>query len=554
MNLSARLSNPKHQRRVIARVIICGMLLVLTSCQIPKLRPAELGLALPPNFNGAASADNSAQLRVDEFYNDPVLTRLICQAVANNRELWYLNEEIRIAQNEILARRGAYLPFVGFRGSAGFDKSSEFMPLGQAERQLKYFPGKHFPDPLPNFLAGLNIFWQLDIWRELRNARDAAIQRFIAATERRNYFVTRLVADIAENYYGLVALDQRILNLDRIIDLQQRSLLGAEANFKAGRDSELPVQRFRAEVRKNQSEKLIVRQEIIEVENRINFLAGRVPQSVERMSAVFFDFNIHALSVGVPAQLLQYRPDIRQAERELVAAGIDIKVARAHFFPRLDLSAGVGYQAFNPKYLLMSPEALIANVAGDLTAPLVNRAAIRADFMSANARQLESIYNYQRVIINAFTEVVNRLSMVQNYGRSIEIKKLQLQALEAAVVAATQLFNLPREKSHVDYLDLLTTQRDLLEARRVLIDTKRQQLSAIVNTYQALGGGALLACSPQDMQFSVPEPQQLPEVQRPLPPEVPPMLAPQRPPQIEQLPAPRELPQPPAPGKEKKAP
>jgi len=551
MNLSACFSTARHQKYLLAGAIACSLLLVLSGCRIPNLRPPDLGVALPGSFNGASSPENSAQLRVDEFYSDPVLTRLICQAVASNRELKALNEEVQIAQNEILARRGAYLPFVGFRGSAGFDKPSRFTPLGAAEDQLEYFPGRHFPDPLPNFLAGLNIFWQLDIWRELRNARDAAIQRFIAATERRNYFVTRLVADVAENYYGLVALDQRLLNLDRIIDLQQKSLVAAEANFKAGRDSELPVQRFRAEVRKNQSEKLIVRQEIIEVENRINFLAGRFPQAVERMSAAFFDFNIHALSVGVPAQLLQYRPDIRQAERELAAAGLDIKVARAHFFPRLDLNAGVGYQAFNPKYLLMSPEALIANVAGDLTAPMINRALIRADFMTANARQLESLYNYQRVIINAFTEVVNRLSTVQNYGRSIEIKKLQLDALEAAVENATLLFKLPREKGRVDYLDLLTTQRDLLEARRVLIDTKRQQLSAIVNTYQALGGGAVLACSPQDMQFSPPEPQRLPEVQRPLPPEVPPMPAP---PKLEPLPAPREVPQPPAPRKEKSAP
>src|SRR4029079_17962670 len=96
-------------------------------------------------------------------------------------------------------------------------------PLGAAEDQLEYFPGRHFPDPLPNFLAGLNIFWQLDIWRELRNARDAAIQRFIAATERRNYFVTRLVADVAENYYGLVALDQRVLNRDEITHLQHNN-------------------------------------------------------------------------------------------------------------------------------------------------------------------------------------------------------------------------------------------------------------------------------------------------------------------------------------------
>ncbi len=416
-----------------------------------------------------------------------MLTHLIDLALAGNRELKILNEEAQIAGNEVLARSGAYLPFGALRADVGLDKPSLFTPLGAAEKQLEYLPGKHFPEPLPNFLLGLNFFWQLDIWRELRNARDAAAQRFFAANERRNYFVTRLVAEVAEHYYRLMALDKRLETLDKTIELQEQSLKLAIAKKNAGRGTELAVQRFQAEVRKNQSEKLIVTQEIIEVENRINFLVNRFPQPVERMSARFFDLNIHALSVGVPAQLLQNRPDIRQAERELEAAGLDVMAARARFFPRLDLTAGVGYQAFSPKYLFWTPDALIYNAAGSLVAPLINKRAIRADYLSANARQLESVYNYQRVILNAFTEVVNRMSMVVNYSKSIEIKKQQLEALEASVDVASKLFQAAR----AEYVEVLLAQRDLLEARMVLIDTRMQQLTAIVNAYQALGGGDL---------------------------------------------------------------
>ncbi len=301
------------------------------------------------------------------------------------------------------------------------------------ERRLEYLPGKHFPNPLANFLAGLNLFWQLDIWRELRNARDAAVQRYVAASERRNYFVTRLVAEIAENYYRLMALDKRLENLDQIIELQEQSLEIAKAKKEAGRGTELAVQRFQAEVRKNQSEKLIVKQEIVEVENRINFLVNRFPQPVERMSAGFFDLNIHALSVGVPAQLLQNRPDIRQAERELEAAGLDVKVARAHFFPKAGHHRRRWLPGLQPEISVQTPEALIDNVAGDLVAPLINKKAIKAEYLTANARQLQSVYNYQRVILNAFTEVINRVSMVENYSKSIEIKKQQLESLEASV-------------------------------------------------------------------------------------------------------------------------
>jgi outer membrane protein, multidrug efflux system len=201
---------------------------------------------------------------------------------------------------------------------------------------------------------------------------------------------------------------------------------------------------------------------------------------------------LHALSLGVPAQLLQNRPDIRQAERELAATGLDVKVARARFFPVLTITGGLGYAAFNPRYLFITPEALIYNVAAGLVGPLINFKAIKADYLTANARQLQSVYNYQRVIINAFTEVINRINKVENYRKSIEIKKQQVEALAAAVVAATNLWQFPRAGVDIDYLDVILAQEALFEARRDLIETKQQQLSAIVNTYQALGGGAYL--------------------------------------------------------------
>ncbi len=171
---------------------------------------------------------------------------------------------------------------------------------------------------------------------------------------------------------------------------------------------------------------------------------------------------------------------------------------------------------------------MVANVAGNLLVPFINRKAIKADYLSANARQLQSVYNYQRVILNAFTEVVNRLTKVENYRKSIEIKKQQLAALEASVEVASRLF----QRARAEYVDVLLpwhrrnsyepdapargvpqsprwrvglvcarmrnflagvifAQRDLRDARTVLVETKQQQLSAIVNTYQALGGGLL---------------------------------------------------------------
>ena len=494
----------------------------LSSCGIPRLHQADPARDLPVSFNGATSSENASQVGIDEFFNDPFLTSLIDQGLAGNQELKILAQNIEIANNEVLARRGAFLPFLTLGGGAGLNKYSLYTLNGADNAENTLPNGSHFPQPLPNFLAAADLSWQVDIWRQLRNARDAAALRYLGTAEGRNYTVTRLVAEIAQNYYSLMALDKRLENLDRTIALQEQSLEIAKAQKEGVRGTELGVQRFLAEVRRNQSDKLIINQEIIVAENRINFLVGRFPEHVERMSEGFFDLNLHALSLGVPAELLQNRPDIRQAERELAAAGLEIEVARARFYPRLMITGGAGYEAFNPRYLFLTPDSLIYGIAGNLVAPLINKNAIQADFMNANARQLQACYNYQRVVLNAFTEVINRISMVQNYSASIEIKKQQLEALEASVEVATKLFQAAR----AEYIDVLFAQRDLRDARMVLIDTKKEQLSAIVNTYQALGGGLVPTEYLEPMaeppgSSSLPSPSAPPAVSPPLVPLAP---------------------------------
>jgi NodT family efflux transporter outer membrane factor (OMF) lipoprotein len=493
MNQAATLSStvPRYRKHAIAIAIAWSFLAVLPSCGIPELRAPTPAPPLPPDDKPAATAENSAQVPVEEFFGDPVLRELIYEALAGNQHLRILNEDVQIAGNEVLSRTGAYLPLVGLTANAGLDKVSSFTLEGAGIRDDPYRPGQFLSNPHGNYLLGANITWQIDVWRQLRNARDASALQYFSTGEGRNYLVTRLVAEIAENYYTLVALDRRLENLNFIIALLEQSLGVAEAKMEAAQGTLLAVQRFRAEVQKNQSERLIVRQDIIQVENRINYLCGRFPRPVERQSGnfnEFIDLNLHTLSVGVPSQLLLYRPDVRRAERELEAAGLDVKVVRAEFLPAVGINAGVGYQSWNAANLLVTPEALIGNVAGGLVAPFVNRRAIKARYMSANARQLQAVYEYQRTVINAFTEVVNRVSKMENYRTSIEIKKQQVQSLEAAVDSATKLF----QQAQADYVDVLFAQRDLFDARRDLIEIKREQLSAVINAYQALGGGNML--------------------------------------------------------------
>ncbi len=394
---------------------------------------------------------SSAVNRRFDIFNDPMLNSLIEQAIVGNQELKVLAEDVQIACYEVQARSGAYRPFVGYLARAGVEKSGRYTREGAVEDQLEGRPGRAFPDPLPDFMVGTTVSWEIDIWKRLRNAQRAAAMRYLSTQEGRNYVITRLVAEVASNYYELLALDNRLLALNQMIEIQQSSLEIAKAKKAAARETELAVQRFQAELRKNESERLIVQQEIVEAENRINSLLGRYPQPIARPSVDFLNVSLTTLNTGLPPELLRNRADIRQAEREIRAAGLDVQVAKARFYPGLGISAGVGYRAFDARYLFQTPESLVYNVAGDIVGPIINKRAIQAEYKTANARQLQSVYNYQQTVIDAFTEVINYLAAIENYGQSIEIKKQQLQSLEKSVDVATKLF----QNARAEYMEVL---------------------------------------------------------------------------------------------------
>jgi len=253
----------------------------------------------------------------------------------------------------------------------------------------------------------------------------------------------------------------------------------------AARMTELAVRRFEAQVLSTCSLQYTIQQGIIETENRINFLVGRYPQPIQRNFRTFTRLVPSTIQAGIPSQLLANRPDIKQAELELLAANLDVKAARANFYPSLRIPAGVGLQAFNPSYLLKMPESMLYSLVGDVMASLVNRNAIKATHYAANARQIQTVYKYERTILNAYLEVPNQLSNISSLEKSYDLKAQQVQALTQSVTISNNLFRSAR----ADYMEVLLTQQDALEARFELIETKMQQMHATIQVYRALGGG-----------------------------------------------------------------
>ncbi|HSH87905.1 MAG TPA: efflux transporter outer membrane subunit [Methylophilus sp.] len=460
--------------------------LMLQSCAIPLINTKQADTTLPTHYQEAvAPAGNSAEVSWKTFFDDEHLISLIDIAVANNKEVNMMAQRISVAQNEIQARRGEYLPFVGIGASADKEKVGEYTRNGAVEESLKVKDGKSFPRFVGNYQFGLTASWELDVWQKLRNATKVAVTEYMASIEGKNFLVTNLVAEVANAYYELVALDNEAETLDQNIKIQQNALEVVKQLQIYARANSLAVRRFEAEVKKNQSRQFVLKQQIVETENRINYLLGRTSQPITRSSVHFMDMQPKMVEAGVPSELLANRPDIRQAELELSAAKLNISVAKANFYPSFSIRAGLGFQAFDPKYLLNMPQSIMASLGGDLVAPLVNRNAIEAQYKSASAMQVQAAFDYEQKIINAYMEVANQVSNIDNLDKNYQLKNKQVEALTQSIDVANQLFKAAR----ADYMEVLLTQRDALDAKMELIETKQQQVSAVVNLYRSLGGG-----------------------------------------------------------------
>ncbi len=307
----------------------------------------------------------------------------------------------------------------------------------------------------------------------------------MASIEGKNFLMTNLVAEVSNAYYELITLDNQLENLDNNIQIQQNGYEIVQQLQQYGRVTALAVKRFEAEVSKNKSNRYAIKQQIVETENRINLLLGRTPQPIQRASATFMSITPKALSAGIPSQLLENRPDIKKAELEMAAAKLNIEVAKANFYPSFSIKAGLGFQAFNPKYLLNLPESLAFSLGGDMIAPLVNKRAITAHYKNANEMQTQAAYEYEQTVINAYTEVANQLANIDNLNKNYQLKTQQVNALTDSIEVSNQLFKAAR----ADYSEVLLTQRDALEAKMQLIETKEKQMTAMIGLYKSLGGG-----------------------------------------------------------------
>jgi NodT family efflux transporter outer membrane factor (OMF) lipoprotein len=465
-----------------------GVLLIgifYTSCKMLAPVPKMDVKPMPESYTTVKDSSNSAQIKWKDFFSDKNLITLIDTALKNNLDVLMTLQEIEVARNNVLFRKGLLFPTVRVGAGAGIEKVGTYTSQGAGDASADITPGNRVPENLSDFYLGLNTSWEADVWGKLRNAKKAALTRYLGSVEGKNFVVTNLVAEVANTYYELLALDNQLAIIRETIQLQKNALEIVKVQKEAAVVTELAVKQFEAQVFNSQSMEFDVLQNIKENENKINFLLGRYPQPIIRDTTLFTTQLPMQIKEGIPSQVLKNRPDIKQAELELFAAKCDVNSARAEFYPSFNITGGVGFNAFKTAYLFTSPQSLAYSLAGDLAAPLINRSAIKAEFNTAKAYQVEAMYNYKKTILNGYVEVSNELSNINNLKQAYDLKAKEVEALIRSIDVSSDLF----KSARANYLEVLMAQRDALQSKLELVETKKQQFNSVTNIYKALGGG-----------------------------------------------------------------
>ena len=478
------MNNQLNKTSFISFFIISILLGVLSGCITPQYALRNENKSVPEQYpHYTTDTLTIAQLSWRTYFADSNLVALIDTALKNNQELNIVLQEIEISKNEIRAREGEYLPFVNIGVGAGVDKGASYTRQGSLDKLLDE-NGKSLPELLGDFTVGANASWEVDIWSKLRNAKDASVKRYLASIEGKNFMVTRLIAEIADAYYELMALDNLLGIIEQNIEIQSNALKVVTQQKEFARVTQLAVNRFNAQLLNTRNRQFEIKQKIVETENRINTLTGRFPKPIERSSDTFLTMQLDSIQAGIPAQLLQNRPDIQRAEYILAAAKLDVEVAKANFYPSLRLRAGIGFQAFNPMFLI-NPASLLYNLLGDIIAPLINRNALEAAYNTATLQQIQAVYAYEQTVLNAYADVLNQFAKLDNFSKSYDTKNKEVEILMQSIMIANNLFN----SAKADYSEVLLTQKEALEAKTDAVEIKVKQLQGKVSIYRALGGG-----------------------------------------------------------------
>lgn len=454
--------------------------------EIPQNRPI---LAMPQSFRTKTDSITFELPTIKAFFSDSALIALIDTSLNNNFDLQITLQKIEMARAGVRFTQGLGKPDLTGNVVMGQRKFGNYTVDGVGNYDTRFstnIDGKQqIPDAIiPDYYVGVQSSWEIDIWGKLKSQKASAAAKLLSSKAGKNLVVSELVAQMASAYYELLILDNELDILEENIILQERAVEITRVLKQAGQANQLGVNLLNAQLLSSKALKIEVKQQIIELESVINFLVGRYPQNVSRSKITWAKVIPPKLTAGIPSHILENRPDIKQAEFQLLATKANLFTAKVAFYPSLNLTGGIGFQSFKA-LLLLNPASLAFNTFGGLTAPLLNRRQIIADLMASKADQKMAYINYQKVVVNSFTEVYNQLNLIQNTNEMYELKSQEVDVLRESITISSELFRSGR----ATYLEVITAQKNALQSQIELINLKKRQYSSVIGLYKSLGGG-----------------------------------------------------------------
>lgn len=452
-------------KHILTYILFLGV--CLTSCQLGKhyTRP---DLHLPERLDSMATDTMSiADFRWWEIYTDTTLQTLIRQTLEHNKDM--LTAAARLKEMAAQKRIAYANLFPEVKGQLYTDKEAE------------NYGGDSY-ESVPEYSAKFIASWELDLWGNLRWAKDRSMAQFLQAVENQRALRMTLVAQVAQAYFELVALDNELAIVKQTLRARQESVRLAELRFNGGLTSETAYQQAQVELARTATLVPDLERAIALKENDISFLAGRYPSTVER-SHHPQDIRLpERLPAGLPSSLLERRPDVRAAEEALIAANAEVGIAYTNLFPRITLTAHYGLESEEFRDFLHSPyHFLSANLLTPLFAMGKNRAALKAKKAACE----QAAYQYEKAVLSAFKDARNAMvefNKIQDiYDARLELEQAARKSID---LTRTQYLN-----GYISYLDMLDAQRTYLDAQIALSNAVRDKQIALVQLYKALGGG-----------------------------------------------------------------
>ena len=445
-------------RKILIPIILLLTIVTMNSCALYKDYERQEIDFVDSLYNRIPTADDYesiASLTWKELFRDTLLQNLIELGLENNTDLEIARLKVEQAEATLKTSKLAFYPNISFSAQAGVNQNGF------------------------NYSLTPTASWEIDAFGRLHNTKKGAQAALEATKSYQQAVQTQLVATIADSYFTLLMLDEQLEISKRTQKTWEENIRTLEALKRAGKTNEAAVLQAKANKVNVEASILTLKKQIIEQENSLSALLGLVPQELERnelSEQIFPD----TLLMGLPLSSLVNRPDVRQAEYKLVEAFYATNVARSYFYPTITLSGNAGWSGVSG-----NPGDWIFNAVGSLMQPIFNQGKNKARMKISESQRQEALLNFKQTLLDAGTEANNALISWQTARKRLDSDKLQIVYLKGAVLN-TQLL---MKNGQADYLEVLTAQKNLLQAELTETNDRYLEIQSVITLYHALGGG-----------------------------------------------------------------